>query len=128
MHQGHSHVFSNTTFRAQRFHRDPRSSREHQYSSSQIPQTNLAPLLSILPLLLFVVFSFMSPTYEPVFSLYKDYPYEHKFVTQRFEVPYYVKSRTRFEANFPEGSRLREGIEDEVRSENCFAKLKGMDV
>lgn len=76
---------------------------------------SLSSLFSFLPLLLFFVLTFFAGSGDDqVFSLYKEYPFEHELITKRYEVPFFVKSKTRFERNFPVGTRQRMVMEDKV--------------
>ncbi|KAG9459655.1 hypothetical protein H6P81_004163 [Aristolochia fimbriata] len=56
--------------------------------------SNVRTLIQLLPVLLLLLLNFL-PSSEPLYSLNRQYPYEHKMVTER-GVPYFVKS-TKFE-------------------------------
>ncbi|KAI5640865.1 hypothetical protein M9H77_00167 [Catharanthus roseus] len=80
-------------------------------------------LIQLLPVLLIFLLSFM-PTQQPLYSLTRSYPYEHRFTTPR-SVNYYVKSG-KFEQEYPPGSPQRVNLEERVEhdyysiiSHNC---------
>ncbi|KAJ9511236.1 hypothetical protein QJQ45_017174 [Haematococcus lacustris] len=88
-------------------------------------QRLLTGLFNMLPILLLVLFSFLSSTGRPAYSSIQDrknYP-EH-MLTSRLEVPYFVKSSAEFERSHPYGSSARVRIERQVESEH-YEKLQG---
>ncbi|GAV68337.1 DnaJ domain-containing protein/DUF1977 domain-containing protein [Cephalotus follicularis] len=90
---------------------------------------NLRMLIQLLPVLLILLLNFL-PGSEPVYALSRSYPYEYKFTTQK-GVNFYVKSASRFEQEYPEGSAERAGIEQRVQkdyvsalAQNCRHELQ----
>lgn len=89
---------------------------------------NVRALIQLLPVLLIVLLNFL-PSSEPLYSLSKSYPYEHRFTTPK-GVNYYVKS-TNFVQEYPLGSDERSKIEERVEREyfsilrqNCHFELQ----
>ncbi|XP_052199404.1 chaperone protein dnaJ 49-like [Diospyros lotus] len=85
-------------------------------------------LIQLLPVLLIILLNFM-PSSEPVYSLSKSYPYDHRFTTQK-GVNFYVKSG-RFEEDYPPSSSERSKLELQVErdyvsilSHNCRLELQ----
>ncbi|KAF3453682.1 hypothetical protein FNV43_RR04123 [Rhamnella rubrinervis] len=75
---------------------------------------NVRALIQLLPVLLILLLNFL-PSSEPIYALSRSYPYEYKFTTEK-GVNYYVKS-TKFEQDYPPGSRERGAFEHKVESE-----------
>ncbi|KAK4786121.1 hypothetical protein SAY86_002810 [Trapa natans] len=89
---------------------------------------NLRFLIQLLPVLLILLLNFF-PSSEPVYTLSRSYPYEHKFMTQK-GVNYYVKSK-KFEQDYPPGSAERAGLELKVErdyvsilAQNCRYEMQ----
>ncbi|KAE8821845.1 Chaperone protein dnaJ 49 [Hordeum vulgare] len=85
-------------------------------------------LVQLLPVLLLLLLNFL-PSSEPVYSLSRSYPYEHKFQTQR-GVTYYVKLPN-FEDQYPHQSTERTTLERHVErdyysiiTQNCRVELQ----
>ncbi|GMQ07006.1 hypothetical protein CsSME_00051382 [Camellia sinensis var. sinensis] len=85
-------------------------------------------LIQLLPVLLILFLSFM-PSSDPIYALYRSYPYEHRFTTQK-DVNFYVKS-ARFEQDYPPNSPERVRLEGQVErdyvsvlSHNCRLELQ----
>uniref|UniRef100_A0A0D9V1Z3 J domain-containing protein n=1 Tax=Leersia perrieri TaxID=77586 RepID=A0A0D9V1Z3_9ORYZ len=85
-------------------------------------------LVQLLPVLLLLLLNFL-PSSEPVYSLSRQYPYEHKFQTTR-GVSYYVKLPN-FEEQYPHQSTERATLERHVErdyfsilSQNCRAEVQ----
>lgn len=75
----------------------------------------LTSLFSFLPLLLFFVLTFFAGGGDDqVFSLYREYPFEHELTTERHQIPFFVRSKVKFDHAFPIGSRQRVMLEDKV--------------
>ncbi|XP_068647888.1 chaperone protein dnaJ 49-like [Aristolochia californica] len=90
--------------------------------------SNIRTLIQLLPVLLLLLLNFL-PSSELVYSLNRQYPYEHRLVTER-GVPYFVKS-TNFEHEYPYESKERLALEDRVEreffilvSQNCRAEMQ----
>lgn len=75
---------------------------------------NVRALIQLLPVLLILLINFL-PSSDPVYVLSQNYPYEHRLTTPK-NVNYYVKS-TKFEQDYPLGSRERATIEERVERE-----------
>ncbi|KAE9608343.1 putative DnaJ domain-containing protein [Lupinus albus] len=71
-------------------------------------------VIQLLPVLLIILMSFL-PSSDPVYTLYRSYPYEHQFTTPK-GVNYYVKS-TKFSQDYPPSSPERTTIEENVERE-----------
>jgi DnaJ family protein B protein 12 len=76
---------------------------------------NLMVLLQILPFLLIFLLAYL-PFSEPEYSLQRNYTYQFKKVTEKYEVEFYVKSAD-FDQKYPVGSPGRENIETSVTRE-----------
>lgn len=84
---------------------------------------NVRALIQLLPVLLILLLNFL-PSSDPIYSLSRQYPYEHRFTTPK-GVNYYVKSAN-FDQDYPLNSHERTTLEDRVESdylnilrENC---------
>ncbi|XP_028795220.1 chaperone protein dnaJ 49-like [Neltuma alba] len=84
---------------------------------------NVRALIQLLPVLLILLLNFL-PSSDPIYSLSRQYPYEHRFTTPK-GVNYYVKS-AKFDQDYPPNSHERITLEDRVESdylnilrENC---------
>lgn len=75
---------------------------------------NVRALIQLLPVLLILLLNFM-PSSDPIYSFSRSYPYEYKFTTEK-GVNYYVKS-TKFEQEYPPGSRERHVLEHKLERE-----------
>lgn len=75
---------------------------------------HLRALIQLLPVILIILLQFL-PSSEPLYSLSRSYPYEHKFTTQR-GVNFYVKSG-RFEEEYPVNSGERAKVERQVEKD-----------
>lgn len=87
----------------------------------------LGSLFSFLPLLLFFFLTFFAGGGDDqIFSLYKEYPFEHELTTEQLQIPFFVKSKVKFDHAFPIGTRQRVMLENKVEAmvrrvleENC---------
>ncbi|KAE9601823.1 putative DnaJ domain-containing protein [Lupinus albus] len=75
---------------------------------------NVRALIQLLPVFLVLLLNFL-PSSEPVYSLSRSYPYEHRFTTPQ-GVNYYVKS-SKFDEDYPLHGPKRRSIEDSVERE-----------
>jgi len=89
---------------------------------------NVRALIQLLPVLLILLLNFL-PSSEPLYSLSKSYPYEHRLTTPK-GVNYYVKS-AKFAQEYPPGSEERATLEERVEREyfsvlrqNCHFELQ----
>lgn len=90
---------------------------------------NVRALIQLLPVLLILLINFL-PSSDPLYSLSKSYPYEHRFTTPK-GVNYYVKSTTKFAQDYPPQSEERAVVEERVEREyfsilrqNCHFELQ----
>ncbi|XP_072954597.1 chaperone protein dnaJ 49-like [Typha angustifolia] len=90
--------------------------------------SNLRMLIQILPVLILLLLNFL-PSSDPIYSLSRSYPYEHKLQTPR-GVNYFVKP-SKFEEDYPRQSPERIALEQRVEREyvgiltqNCRAELQ----
>ena len=90
---------------------------------------NLRPLLQILPIVLLILLNFL-PSSDPIYTLSRNNPYEHKIETPR-GVAYFVKSSSKFEQDYPYNSLERKDLERRVErdyvgvlSQNCRVELQ----
>jgi DnaJ family protein B protein 12 len=90
--------------------------------------SNVRMLVQLLPVLLLLLLNFL-PSSEPVYSLSRSYPYEHKFQTPR-GVAYYVKLAN-FEEQYPHQSTERTTLERHVErdyysivTQNCRLEMQ----
>ncbi|XP_059635085.1 chaperone protein dnaJ 49-like [Cornus florida] len=89
---------------------------------------NVRALIQLLPVLLILLVNFL-PSSDPIYTLSRTYPYEHRFTTQK-GVNFYVKT-TKFEQDYPPNSPERVAIEERVEkdyysliSQNCRLELQ----
>lgn len=89
---------------------------------------NIRMLIQLLPVLLILLMSYL-PSSEPVYTLTRSYPYEHKFTTQK-GVNFYVKS-LKFEQDYPSSSEERVAIERRIErdyvsvlAQNCRIEVQ----
>ncbi|RDX83020.1 Chaperone protein dnaJ 49, partial [Mucuna pruriens] len=89
---------------------------------------NVRTLIQLLPVLLIFLLNFL-PSSDPLYSLSKSYPYEHRLTTPQ-GVNYYVKSM-KFAEEYPLGSDQRAQVEERVEREyfsilrqNCHFELQ----
>ncbi|XP_020206815.1 chaperone protein dnaJ 49 [Cajanus cajan] len=75
---------------------------------------NVRALIQLLPVLLILLINFL-PSSEPLYSLSKSYPYEHRFTTPK-GVNFYVKS-TNFAQEYPPQSEERAVVDERVERE-----------
>ncbi|CAL0330508.1 unnamed protein product [Lupinus luteus] len=75
---------------------------------------NVRALIQLLPVLLVLLLNFL-PSSEPIYSLSRSYPYEHRFTTPQ-GVNYYVKS-SKFDEDYPLHGPKRRSIEDSIERE-----------
>lgn len=96
--------------------------RGFSFGTGTVPRTgerdtggfNVRALIQILPVLLILLLNFL-PSSDPVYVLYRSYPYEYKLATQN-DVPFYVKS-TKFEQDYPPDSPGRVSLEERIERE-----------
>ncbi|BAT79753.1 Chaperone protein [Vigna angularis] len=89
---------------------------------------NVRALIQLLPVLLILLLNFL-PSSDPLYSLSKSYPYEHRLTTPK-GVNYYVKS-TKFAQEYPPESEERATLEERVERDyfsvlrqNCHFELQ----
>lgn len=71
--------------------------------------------IQIMPVLLLIVFSWLSSSSKPGFSLTQDRTnYPDAMTTARLDVPFYVNSAKAFEASYPRGSTSRIHMEGKI--------------
>ena len=100
----------------------------HGHGAQNSGGSTLRMLIQLLPVLLLLLLNFL-PSSEPVYSLSRSYPYEHKFQTTR-GVTYYVKLPN-FEEQYPHQSTERATLERHVErdyfsilSQNCRVEVQ----
>ncbi|CAO2183711.1 unnamed protein product [Urochloa humidicola] len=100
----------------------------HAHGQQNSGGSTVRMLIQLLPVLLLLLLNFL-PSSEPVYSLSRNYPYEHKFQTPR-GVAYYVKTPN-FEEQYPIQSTERATLERHVErdyysivSQNCRVELQ----
>lgn len=76
--------------------------------------SNIRALLQLLPVILIVLVNFL-PSSQPIYTLSREYPYEHRVTTQN-GVNFYVKSAD-FEQQYPYGSNERGALELRIERE-----------
>lgn len=74
----------------------------------------LRTLIQLLPIILILLLNFI-PSQQPVYSLSRSYPYDHRLTTEK-GVNYYVKSGN-FEKEYPLNSQQRTELEQQVERE-----------
>ncbi|WOK97985.1 hypothetical protein Cni_G06693 [Canna indica] len=89
---------------------------------------NLRMFIQILPVLILLLLNFI-PSSEPLYTLSRSYPYEHKLVTSK-GINYFVKS-VKFEEEYPYQSPKRISVEQRVErdylgilTQNCRVELQ----
>ncbi|OEL19608.1 Chaperone protein dnaJ 49 [Dichanthelium oligosanthes] len=100
----------------------------HAHGQQNSGGSTVRMLIQLLPVLLLLLLNFL-PSSEPVYSLSRSYPYEHKFQTPR-GVAYYVKMPN-FEEQYPHQSTERATLERHVErdyysivTQNCRVELQ----
>ncbi|XP_062201570.1 chaperone protein dnaJ 49-like [Phragmites australis] len=100
----------------------------HTHAAQNSGGSTVRMLIQLLPVLLLLLLNFL-PSSEPVYSLNRSYPYEHKFQTPR-GVTYYVKMPN-FEEQYPHQSTERATLERHVErdyfsilTQNCRVELQ----
>ncbi|NP_001288409.1 chaperone protein dnaJ 49-like isoform X1 [Zea mays] len=100
----------------------------HAHAQQNSGGSTVRMLIQLLPVLLLLLLNFL-PSSEPVYSLSRSYPYEHKFQTPR-GVAYYVKM-SNFEEQYPYQSTERATLERHVErdyysiiTQNCRVELQ----
>jgi len=100
----------------------------HAHGQQNSGGSTVRMLIQLLPVLLLLLLNFL-PSSEPVYSLSRSYPYEHKFQTPR-GVAYYVKIPN-FEEQYPHQSTERAALERHVErdyysiiTQNCRVELQ----
>lgn len=100
----------------------------HAHGQQNSGGSTVRMLIQLLPVLLLLLLNFL-PSSEPVYSLSRSYPYEHKFQTPR-GVAYYVKMPN-FEEQYPHQSTERSTLERHVErdyysiiTQNCRVELQ----
>lgn len=90
---------------------------------------SIRPWLQILPIILLILLNFL-PSSDPLYTLSRNHPYEHKVETAR-GVPYFVKSSAKFEQDYPYNSLERQDLERRVEkdyvniiSQHCRVELQ----
>ncbi|GAB4818131.1 hypothetical protein N2152v2_005177 [Parachlorella kessleri] len=111
--------FMNPHVRMYRAGQGRRHAGQQQGQQQQQPASPLIQLMQFAPLILLLLFSFLSRPSQPVYSLSKSRDFPHHFATATYEVPYYVADAQAFHKNYPPGSRervrLEHGVEQEYR-------------
>jgi DnaJ homolog subfamily B member 12 len=105
-----------------------RTGRMHAHGPQNSGGSTVRMLVQLLPVLLLLLLNFL-PSSEPVYSLNRNYPYEHKFQTPR-GVTYYVKLPN-FEEHYPHQSTERATLERHVErdyysivTQNCRVEMQ----
>lgn len=100
----------------------------HAHGQQNSGGSTVRMLIQLLPVLLLLLLNFL-PSSEPVYSLSRSYPYEHKFQTPR-GVSYYVKLAN-FEEQYPRQSTERATLERHVErdyysiiTQNCRVEMQ----
>jgi DnaJ family protein B protein 12 len=100
----------------------------HAHAAQNSGGSTVRMLIQLLPVLLLLLLNFL-PSSEPVYSLSRSYPYEHKFQTPR-GVAYYVKM-SNFEEQYPHQSTERATLERHVErdyysiiTQNCRVEIQ----
>lgn len=91
----------------------PRAAHTHHHNEGS-GGFNVRMLIQALPILLIVLLNFL-PSSEPVYSLSRSYPYEHKYMTEK-GVNFYVRT-AKFEEEYPVESRERVTLERQIERE-----------
>lgn len=64
-------------------------------------------LVQLLPLLLLLVFTFLSGRSQPPYSLHRTRQYASQLATSTYEVPFWAKDAAALAKDYPPGSRAR---------------------
>ncbi|ONK80348.1 uncharacterized protein A4U43_C01F16690 [Asparagus officinalis] len=90
---------------------------------------NLRMIIQMLPIILLVLVNLI-PSSDPIYSLSRSHPYEHKLETKK-GVAYFVKSLSKFEQDYPYNSSERKNLERHVEreyvdiiSQNCRVEVQ----
>lgn len=74
-------------------------------------------LLQLLPIFFLIFVSFFNSSSEPAYSLAAEGAFRYELRTAALDVPFYVKSRTDFEQNYPPASASRHRVDRQIESE-----------
>eukprot|EP00897_Mesotaenium_endlicherianum_P009322 jgi/Mesen1/8418/ME000472S07784 len=80
------------------------------------PNVNLLAIMQLIPILAIILYALM-PAAEPAYKLQRQDPYLSEKRTSAYQVPYYVRSASEFDREYPLGSRARRSLEHGVDSE-----------
>lgn len=103
--------FGRDMFRAPQVYRT-RATAGHQREDLAGNGPNLMILIQLLPFLIVILLASF-PFSEPEYSLQKNYTYQFRKTTEKYEVEYFARSKE-FDEKYPLGSAARENIEHNV--------------
>eukprot|EP00887_Chlorella_sp_A99_P007941 scaffold12.g7941.t1 len=81
------------------------------------PVPQFAQLLQFLPILLILLFTFLSGSSRPAYSLHQTRSHPHGFTTATYAVPFFVGDVQQFHARYPPGSKERVRLEQQVETD-----------
>ena len=76
-------------------------------------QAALIGIMQFMPVILLLLFSFFSAT-TPSYSLNQTSHYTIEIITERLDIPFFVKSKYEFERTHPQGTTARFQVERQV--------------
>lgn len=114
--------FGHDMFRAPQVYRT-RATAGHQREDLAGNGPNLMILIQLLPFLIVILLASF-PFSEPEYSLQKNYTYQFRKTTDKYEVEYFARSKE-FDEKYPLGSAARENIEHNVIRDykTCFTAI-----
>ncbi|KAL4430644.1 hypothetical protein ABPG75_005900 [Micractinium tetrahymenae] len=95
----------------------PRQAGARQGGGAAADSSPMLQLVQLLPLLLLLVFTFLSGRSQPPYSLQRTREYASQMSTATYEVPFWVKDTAALAKNYPAGSRERVRLEQQIESE-----------
>lgn len=86
-----------------------------QQQGGQAQQSNpIHQLLHVIPVIILLLFTFLSSPSEPAFSLDRTSAFTDEMRTRTSSVPFFVKNQDEFEQKHPIGKRDRHRVESEI--------------
>lgn len=77
---------------------------------------NFMGLVHVLPLIVLFMYTFFSGPSEAAYKMSRDGAFTELMKTKKFAVPFYVKSRSKFEKAYPTGSYYRTQLELQINA------------
>eukprot|EP00803_Ostreobium_quekettii_P006399 evm.model.scf_398.2 EVM.evm.TU.scf_398.2 scf_398:13503-15625(+) len=102
--------------RSNMFHPQHRAHFQRDHAEGGAQSVNFMSLMHVLPLLVLFVYTFLSGPSEPPYKMSRDASFSEQVTTRRFDVPFFVKSRSQFNKAYPAGGYNRIQLEIQIES------------